>query len=186
MTPLPPTESLELLVDRFTEELNNGEEPSIDDYVARYPSLAESLRDVLPSIVAIHGKPSALSSNAHLEGRLQLRPGRDFGEYRITREIGFGGMGVVYEAIHEPLQRRVALKVMSLQLSDESHRRRFSLEARAAASMHHTHIVPVFETGEFHGLPYIALQFIDGCSLDRWIGHTEKDAGNDDTDPGES
>ncbi|MEM6472778.1 MAG: serine/threonine-protein kinase [Planctomycetota bacterium] len=177
-----PDESIEFVIDRFTEELNRGDVPSIDEYVRQYPGLAESLRDVLPSIVAIQAEPNA-SPVGHANNRLQLRPGREFGEYRIVSEIGFGGMGVVYEAIHQPLQRRVALKVMSPQLSDKSHRQRFAIEARAAASLHHTHIVPVFETGDFHGMPYIALQFIDGISLEKLIRDDAPSSSHqDDTD----
>src|SRR5262249_28118542 len=94
-------------------------------------------------------------------------PGR-LGYYRILRRIGGGGMGVVYEAEHEPLKRRVALKVMLPQFRENTkYLRRFLREARSAASLHHTSIVHVFDYGEQDGALYSAMQFIDGQPLDR-------------------
>jgi serine/threonine protein kinase/WD40 repeat protein len=76
-------------------------------------------------------------------------------------------MGVVYEAVQRSLGRRVALKVLPAGLAaDASCRERFHREARAAAGLHHTNIVPVFEIGECHGVSYYAMQFIKGQSLD--------------------
>src|SRR5262249_1402422 len=89
------------------------------------------------------------------------------GDFRIIREIGRGGMGVVYEAEQVSLGRRVALKVLPKQLlADAQTKRRFEREARAAARLHHTNIVPVFGVGEHEGLPYYVIQFIRGLGLD--------------------
>src|SRR5207302_9927007 len=86
---------------------------------------------------------------------------------RIIREIGHGGMGVVYEAEQVSLGRHVALKVLPNQaLQDAKQKRRFEREARAAAKLHHTNIVPVFGVGEHEGLPYYVMQFIQGLGLD--------------------
>ena len=75
------------------------------------------------------------------------------GGYRIARELGRGGMGVVYEAEHESLKSRVALKVMHARFRDDrTYVRRFRIEARAAAKLHHTNIVPVFDYGEQDGV----------------------------------
>jgi serine/threonine protein kinase/WD40 repeat protein len=89
------------------------------------------------------------------------------GDYRIVREIGRGGMGIVYEAVQQSLGRRVALKVLSrdrplgpIQLI------RFEREARAAALMHHSNIVPIFGVGEDKGFHYYAMQYIQGQSVD--------------------
>jgi eukaryotic-like serine/threonine-protein kinase len=88
------------------------------------------------------------------------------GEYRIIREVGRGGMGVVYEAEQLPLGRRVALKVLPSTASlDSPQRERFQVEAQATALLHHEHIVPVFGIGRDQGIPYFAMQFIDGRSL---------------------
>src|SRR5262249_41477264 len=90
------------------------------------------------------------------------------GGYRIEHELGRGGMGVVYEAEHESLKNRVALKVMHARFrADQTYLRRFRIEARAAAKLHHTNIVPVFDYGEQDGVCYYAMQCIDGVSLER-------------------
>jgi WD40 repeat protein/tetratricopeptide (TPR) repeat protein len=84
-----------------------------------------------------------------------------------VREIGRGGMGVVYEALQQSLGRHVALKVLpSHVLAGSSQLERFRLEARAAGRLHHTNIVPVFGVGESEGLHYYAMQFIQGQGLD--------------------
>ncbi len=89
------------------------------------------------------------------------------GDYRILREIGRGGMGVVYEAEQESLGRRVALKVLSAgSLLDPKQVRRFEREAKAAARLHHTNIVPVFGVGRQDGHHYFVMQFIAGVGLD--------------------
>ncbi len=93
-------------------------------------------------------------------------PGQ-LGEYRIVREIGRGGMGVVYEAEQESLGRRVALKVLpSHLLADAKQVRRFQREARSAARLHHTNIVPVFGVGQHEGTHFYVMQFIEGRGLD--------------------
>ena len=88
------------------------------------------------------------------------------GDYRILREVGRGGMGVVYEAEQLSLGRRVALKVLPFAAAlDPRQFRRFRTEAQAAARLHHTNIVPVFEVGSERGVHYYAMQFIEGQSL---------------------
>jgi serine/threonine protein kinase len=103
---------------------------------------------------------------------------RQLGEYRIVRVIGHGGMGVVFEAVQESLGRRVALKVLSLQSQPSPIQvQRFQREAKAAAALHHSNIVPVFGVGKDHGIHYYAMQFIQGQGLDkvlddvRWLRH---------------
>ena len=92
------------------------------------------------------------------------------GDFRILREAGRGGMGVVYEALQESLARRVALKVLAAHaVPDPVQVKRFEREARAAAHLHHTNIVPVFGVGEHDGLHYYVMQFIDGMGLDHLI-----------------
>ena len=93
---------------------------------------------------------------------------QSLGGYRVGHELGRGGMGVVYEAEHESLKNRVALKVMHARFRDDrTYVRRFRIEARAAAKLHHTNIVPVFDYGEQDGVCYYAMQCIDGVSLER-------------------
>src|SRR5262249_49061227 len=90
------------------------------------------------------------------------------GEYRLVRLVGKGGMGLVFEAVQEPLDRRVALKVLPPTLGFAPLAiERFRREARAAANLHHTNIVPVFGSGEQNGVFYYAMQFIEGQGLDQ-------------------
>src|SRR5262245_35873087 len=86
------------------------------------------------------------------------------GPYRIVRRVGSGGMGVVYEAVHTGLDKRVALKVLPRELA-AARLERFLREARTAAALHHTNIVPVFDVGQVDGVPYYAMQLIDGTPL---------------------
>jgi serine/threonine-protein kinase len=89
-----------------------------------------------------------------------------FGSYDIQREVGRGGMGVVYLATDKRLGRRVALKVIVPELAaDPQFRERFEREARVAATLEHPHVVPVYEAGEHDGSLFIAMRFIDGRDL---------------------
>jgi serine/threonine protein kinase/WD40 repeat protein/tetratricopeptide (TPR) repeat protein len=95
-------------------------------------------------------------------------PVERLGEYRLLREVGRGGMGVVYEAEQVSLGRRVALKILPAHAwAHPSYPERFRREAQAAARLHHSNIVPVFGVGEAEGVHYYAMQFIQGDSLDR-------------------
>src|SRR5262249_29702896 len=97
------------------------------------------------------------------------------GDYRILREVGRGGMGVVYEAEQESLGRHVALKVLPASaLLNPTYLERFRREARAAARLHHTNIVPVFGTGECDGVPFYAMQFIHGEGLDKVLADVRR------------
>ena len=104
------------------------------------------------------------------DSRAANPPLRQIGDYRILREIGRGGMGVVYEAEQISLGRRVALKVLPRQVSgDRLVQERFRREARAAARLHHTNIVPVYEVGQDGDVRFYAMQFIQGQGLDTVI-----------------
>jgi serine/threonine protein kinase len=93
---------------------------------------------------------------------------KELGDFEILREIGRGGMGVVYEARQVSLNRRVALKVLppALGMSPQASRR-FEREAHAAAKLHHTNIVPVYSIGEQAGSHYYAMELVEGQPLDR-------------------
>ncbi len=105
-----------------------------------------------------------------------LRPCQQDGElgrladYRILSAIGSGGMGVVFKAEDIKLHRMVALKVMKPdQISDDVARQRFMAEGRAAASIQHDHVITIYQVGEDNGLPFLAMQFLEGESLDHRI-----------------
>jgi serine/threonine protein kinase len=97
------------------------------------------------------------------------------GDYRLLREIGRGGMGVVYEAEQKSLHRRVALKILPFAGGLDSRQlQRFRNEAEAAAHLHHTHIVPVFAVGSERGVHFYAMQYVDGVSLSSLIDHLSR------------
>jgi eukaryotic-like serine/threonine-protein kinase len=89
--------------------------------------------------------------------------------FEVIREVGRGGMGVVYEAVELALGRRVALKVLQPMAAGPTAAERFRREARAAGKLHHTNIVPIFGVGSHSALLYYAMQFIEGEGIDRLI-----------------
>ncbi len=92
------------------------------------------------------------------------------GKYRIQKELGRGGMGAVYLAFDERLQRKVALKIMLPRAAaNGSAKERFLREARAAAQIGSDHVVNIFEADEIAGVPYIALQYLQGYPLDEYL-----------------
>jgi serine/threonine protein kinase len=176
-TPDDPTDSrcdpLVTISEDYLARCRNGEIPSIEEYFERYPELADEIRDLFPTLGIVEGLKPASIDNQTLVTARPLEPNRKLPtirDYRIFREIGRGGMGIVYEAEHLALGRRVALKVVpSKPGSDASSVERFRHEARAAAGMHHSNIVPVFDVGSTEEYNYYAMQFIVGDGLDRVI-----------------
>ncbi len=162
---------VELLAEEFLDRKRRGEHPTLREYVERYPDLADEIRDLFPALLMMEdlGESSGATTGS-LAADNGAAVGTRFerlGDYRILREIGRGGMGVVYEAEQESLGRRVALKVLSAgSLLDPKQVRRFEREAKAAARLHHTNIVPVFGVGRHDGHHYFVMQFIAGLGLD--------------------
>jgi serine/threonine protein kinase/WD40 repeat protein/tetratricopeptide (TPR) repeat protein len=163
---------LEQLAEEFVERHRRGERPAPSEYAEQHPDLAEEIRDLFPALVRIeHLKPVAgdltgafVPETSPTAGHIPER----LGEYRILRQVGYGGMGVVYEAEQETLGRHVALKVLPRQaLLKTTYLERFRREAKAAGKLHHTNIVPVFGVGECDGTYYYAMQFIRGEGLDK-------------------
>lgn len=158
--------TVDRLADSFLVRLRRGEKPSIDQYAARFPQLADEIRDVLSTLLLLEDGADAFQGDSEVSKRTATGP-ETLGEYRILREIGRGGMGIVFEAEHNTLRRRVALKVLPLSLTpDDQRRKRFDLEARLAGRLHHTNIVPVFEVGTDQGFHFYAMQYIQGQNLD--------------------
>jgi serine/threonine protein kinase/WD40 repeat protein len=156
------------LADEFMDRLQRGDDPDTEEYAARYPQLARQIREGFPVLRTL--RPSG-------GGEVLAGPER-YGEFRLVRRIGRGGMGVVYEAVQEPLGRRVALKILAGPLAaDPTARERFRREARTAAGLHHTHIVPVYAVGEQDGMAYYAMQLIDGRGLDDVIAELRSSRG---------
>lgn len=90
--------------------------------------------------------------------------------YEDIRRAARGGMGVVYEATQSGLNRKVALKIMSaVSMADEKMRERFRLEAEAVAQLEHPHIVPIYDVGTWEDRPFIAMKWVEGTDLNRWM-----------------
>jgi serine/threonine protein kinase len=158
------------LVEEFTNRLQAGEAVDVEEAIAAHPEHAEQLRQLIPalrvlrdlSVSAARHKAAAASEGVIGSGTL--------GDFRILREVGRGGMGVVYEAEQISLGRRVALKVLPFASTlDPKQLQRFKNEAQAAAGLHHTNIVPVFATGSERGVHFYAMQFIEGQTLAQMI-----------------
>jgi Protein kinase domain len=156
------------LAEEFVERYRRGERPAISEFTNRHPELAEEIHEVFPALVMIEeAAPEEHTTVGASSITADGRPLEQLGDYHILRQIGCGGMGVVYEAVQEALGRHVALKVLPFALSnDPTHLKRFRREARSAARLHHTNIVPVFDIGESRGIHYYAMQFIQGQGLD--------------------
>ena len=159
---------LDLLAEEFADRLRRGERPSLREYTDRHPELAAEIRELFPAMAKVE-RVEDFRNAEHAEDPLPARPAlSQVGDYRILREIGRGGMGVVYEAEQISLARRVALKVLPNH-GGRNALLRFHREAKAAASLHHTNIVPVFDVGGDGDVAFYAMQFIQGQGLDHVI-----------------
>jgi WD40 repeat protein/serine/threonine protein kinase len=162
-------ERLARLAEEFLERLRRGERPTPAEYAGRHPEDAERILDLFPALA--RGESAGDDGScARPPSASRTRPDghpERLGDFLIVRIVGRGGMGVVYEAVQVSLGRRVALKVLPWSSGwGESDLRRFELEARATARLHHTNIVPVYSVGEHDGTHYFAMQFIQGQDLD--------------------
>ncbi len=155
------------VVAEITDRLHVGEPVDVEEYVTRHPELADRLRPLLAALDLL----ARFSSSAASDGPLRKAGAGEelrgtLGDFRLIREVGRGGMGIVYEAEQVSLGRRVALKVLPFAATmDPRQLQRFHNEARAAASLHHEHIVPVHAVGCERAVHFYAMQFIEGKSL---------------------
>jgi serine/threonine protein kinase len=159
---------LDELMQAYLELQRNGTAPSVEDFAQQYPDWADDLRELLPMVSAMESAKTKVMDKVipfFETGTLER-----LGEYRLLREIGRGGMGIVYAAEQESLERTVAVKVLPRQsLANQVQVQRFHREARTAAGLHHPHIVSVYGVGEQDDYHYYVMELIDGVSLDRVI-----------------
>jgi serine/threonine protein kinase/WD40 repeat protein/tetratricopeptide (TPR) repeat protein len=172
----PDLDAVGRVAESFLARYRRGERPSLSEYTARYPELAEQIRDLFPALVVMEELGSVAGPRTRAPVRTVLNEAPKYlGDYRILREVGRGGMGVVYEAVQESLGRHVALKVLTFHnLLPPTLLERFRREARAAAGLHHTNIVPVYGVGEHEGVHYYAMQFIPGQALDEVLKEVKR------------
>jgi hypothetical protein len=167
----------------YLGELEAGRRPDRRAWLQRYPDLADALNQCLDGLELVHqAAPLASPLSGDLSrlagGAADPLAAAPLGDFRIVREIGRGGMGIVYEAVQLSLARRVALKVLPFAATfDAKHLQRFRQEAQAAAGLHHTNIVPVYAVGCERGIHFYAMQLIDGQPLDVVVRQLRGQAG---------
>ena len=167
----PSERRLKALLDSLAGAFQGAEGRRTIEDAAAGPGLAEEIRANFPAlelIERIQGGPSLESAPPEASqpapGLQELR----LGEYRLIREIGRGGMGVVYEAFQESLERRVAVKVLPFHaLTSKRLIERFRQEAKLAASLEHPHIVAIHGLYVERGIYYYVMQYVEGASLDK-------------------
>jgi WD40 repeat protein len=184
---------LDLIHNEFLLRRHGGQRPSLEEYVGRFPQHADALRRRLglqpvapPSEAATvppagnEAEPDTLL-HGMAGGDSATQPELDFlapaqqadelgrmGPYRVLAVLGRGGMGMVFRAEDPALGRLVALKVMLPSLgASASARQRFLREARAMAAVKHDHIVSIYQVGEERGVPFLAMEFLEGEALDQ-------------------
>jgi eukaryotic-like serine/threonine-protein kinase len=167
---------LEQIVESAIGRWQAGEPIDITALITEHPDYAAELRDLFPMIVRLvllGNGPLGPGEPADTKGPLASLPYEQLGDFRLLREIGRGGMGVVYEAEQLSLGRRVALKVLPIvALADGKSLQRFRNEVRAVAALDHPHIVAVYSVGEERGVHFYAMQLIRGQTLADLIVHT--------------
>ncbi len=172
-------ETLEVLMSRYVHEVRSGGQPSLDEYAARHPEFADDIRELFPLAVSLERwkvdkEVECVRRNLPEEFDIER-----LGEYRIVRELGRGGMGVVFEAVEDRTGRAVAIKLLPWRFVSDLPRRkeRFHREAATIARLRHANIVPVYAFGEHDGYCYYVMQLVHGVSLDwiiRWLKETSR------------
>ncbi len=169
--------TLASLLEQLAEAARRGTEPDLDALIEAHPELADELRGLWATANVIDGVVLAAEIDSSLADartssaalRSPAVP-RRIGQYEILRELGRGGMGVVYHARQAGLGRTVALKmILRGELASAADVARFRGEAESAARLSHPHIVSVYEVGDFEGQPYFSMQYVEGTTLARRI-----------------
>jgi serine/threonine protein kinase len=177
---LPDDPRVVSAVEEYVNALEAGERPNRQAFIARHADIAEALAGCLDGLDFICAVGPQLDEAPSTEAAAPS----PLGDFRIVREVGRGGMGIVYEAEQLSLGRRVALKVIPFAATmDPRHLQRFKNEAHAAAQLHHTNIVPVYAVGCERGVHFYAMQYIDGHTLADWIAELRGQAERAATKP---
>jgi len=167
MNDTPEDEQTLELLNEYLERLHTGETPDRESLLREHPQLAAALK-CLDALESLAPDADEVASDAET---LDVRPlmndlPRTFGQYELLSEIGRGGMGVVFKARQEELDRTVAVKmILASHLASPEHVRRFHAEAKAAARLRHPNIVHIHEVGRLHGQDYFTMEYIEGNSL---------------------
>jgi len=156
------------VLDAYLAAVESGSPVDPEALAADHPEIADRLRACI----------AVLNLTGRVGGRNDAE-GVRLGDFLLLEPIGDGGMGVVFKAQQISLDRKVAVKVLPFAAAlDPGQLRRFEIEARAAAQLHHTNIVPIFSVGHERGVHYYAMQLIEGQTLDALIRELRADSGS--------
>ncbi|MBN1395820.1 MAG: serine/threonine protein kinase [Pirellulales bacterium] len=167
------------LLDAYLSRLQAGEKPDPRALLEKHPELASALNclDALELLAPPSGEGSNEECGTVGPALDSADLPRDFGPYELVREIGRGGMGVVYEARQKGLDRSVAVKmILAGHLASAEIVRRFQTEAKAAARLRHSNIVHIHDVGQHAGQHFFAMEYIEGRGLDKLISAGPLDA----------
>lgn len=147
-------------------QLEAGKCPDRESFLREYPDIADGLAGQLEALEFLHFTAPQLAYSKEATAYRELSSQAMLGDFRLIKQIGRGGMGIVYEAEQLSLRRRVAVKILPFaSMLDPRRLKRFQNEARAAAMLEHAHIVPVYFVGQERGIHFYAMQLIEGQSL---------------------
>ena len=163
---------LDRLAAQFIQELRTEDPVSIESYAERHPQWADEIRQRFPALLEKEKKRQERLRKRGNHDNPEASSLKQLGDFLIVDEIGRGGMGVVYEAVQQSLERRVALKVLPTHVFRDSRLEDFLAEAKVSAKLHHTNIVPIYGVGQQEGINYCVMQLIEGVSLDRFVTGT--------------
>lgn len=136
----------------------------IREFADRYPNIRDNIEELFPALIGLERVAQDVEERQLRDCSASALP--SFHDYEIESEIGRGGMGIVYQARQKSLDRVVAIKTLNLDPKVNSvFLQRFQREARIAAALHHSNIVPIYDVGCENGTHFIAMQFIDGINL---------------------
>lgn len=163
------------VVEEYFERSSRGEQPQLNEFVERYPQIGDLLKTIIPALQAAEVTSDASLANDPSKAAGLTPEHHQLGDFRVLRQIGRGGMGIVYDAEQISMKRRVALKVLPLAgLVEDPKIQRFQNEVRAVAALDHPNIVSVYTVGENQGIHYYAMQLIRGRSLAEVISALRK------------
>jgi len=167
------------LVEQVTARLQSGEPVDLEQVCRDHPAHETALKQLLPALRALAELSASASRGSPLGAAPpEAEPSGTLGDFRIVRELGRGGMGVVYEAEQISLARRVALKILPFAgVLDARSLQRFKNEAQAAAHLDHPNIVDVISVGCERGVHFYAMRYIDGMTLAEVIAELRREQG---------
>jgi serine/threonine protein kinase len=156
---------LDAIADDFLVRSRRGESPSIADYTSQHPEMSDEIRELLQTIQFVNNVRPESGAGSLSRERDDFKPGTQFGNYLIEKRLGSGGMGVVYEATHLRLKRKVALKVTKAENLSEAEVARFEREMEASGQLNSPNVVASYDAGEIEGIRFLAMELVEGHDL---------------------